>query len=162
MDFWEKCKEAGRWGLILTVFHVVVANIVFKWRTNGVLMWLKHLFILIEVSIFIYTTSITICVVFRLQKHRLWHCVRWWKYLIFRRNSQKYPSSTDCLSAACSSLLCVSIWRPMPLPAAWSFPGRHRNSPMDTMHEQLSEMSNSNWFSLAIKWDGRPRSYVRA
>ena len=45
-------------GHFFTVFHVFVANIVLKWRNNGILVQRKHLFITFKMFIFIYTTRV--------------------------------------------------------------------------------------------------------
>jgi len=53
---WENIKGPSLGAIFFTVYHIFVANIVFKWRNNGILMRPKHLFITIEMSTFIYTT----------------------------------------------------------------------------------------------------------
>ena len=67
-DALRKQRGAIRWGQFFTVFHVFVANIVLKWRNNGILVQRKHLFITIKVSLFIYAAHINISVVFLLEK----------------------------------------------------------------------------------------------
>ena len=56
MNLWENIKGPSLGAIFFTVYHIFVANIVFKWRNNGILMRPKHLFITIEMSKFIYTT----------------------------------------------------------------------------------------------------------
>ena len=90
----RKYQGAGRWGRIFTFFHVFVANIVFKWRTIGVLMRLKTL-IYSNWSVYIHihhTHNDRYSISTSKASFLTWFSVNE-NILYFRRNSHKYPRS---------------------------------------------------------------------